>query len=72
MFKIWEPVENKKRLIEYLIHGEHEEDGTLILLSDDVQDKLNGFLNENGIIDMNNSEAEEYLYDLSEEFEKYF
>jgi hypothetical protein len=72
MFAVWEPIENKKKLIEFLVHNENEEEGTLILLSDDAQDKIKSFLNEDGVIDEDNEEANEYLDDLNEEFSKFF
>jgi hypothetical protein len=71
-FYIWECPENKQRLIDYLIHEDNEQEGTLGLLSDDAQEKITSFLNGDDVIDIDSEEKNEYMNNLDEEFAKYF
>ena len=71
MFSVFESIE-KNKTFEGMICDEGEQGGTMVILSDLVQDKISSFLNEDGVIDYNNPEAKEYLDNLHLELDKYF
>ncbi len=68
-FCVYEPIE-KSDLIEYVIH-DNSADGTLIALSDKVQNRINELINENDMIE-DQSCLDELLDSLNVECEKYF